>query len=352
MTQKLFTTFLIWMISLGFLFGQDQHFTQFYASPLTLNPALTGSFPGKYRLNMIYRDQGRSSLDVPFTTYSASGDLRFGVNSFRKTKGDAAGVGFVFFNDKSSSVNFFTNYMAVTGAFHKSLSKEGDHLISLGFQAGIAQRNVNYDNFTFDDQFNGTNGYTDPTNEFLPENNFSYGDYAVGLHYSYAPEKGIGVFVGGALHHILEPDISFYAREPVEDNQQESNLYQKYTAHVGLRIPIADQIELYPRALGYLQGPHTNFNAGTNLRIVVDNFNGTALQIGGWVRVTNNDIDVYTSDAIIGLVGLEVNKFLLGFSYDAKLSQLNNGQGLRGAFELSLTFLGEYENDGVMCPSF
>lgn len=352
MQKTLVSTLLILFFSLCSLSAQDQNFTQFYASPLTLNPALTGSFPGKYRLSMIYRDQGRSSLDVPFTTYSAAGDLRFNVRSFNKTKGDAAGVGFVFFNDKSASVNFFTNYMAVTGAFHKSLSKQGDQFLSLGIQAGIAQRNVNYDNFSFDDQFNGTDGFTDPTAEFLPENNFSYGDYAVGIHYLYAPKDKIGVFAGAALHHLLEPDVSFYAREDIEENRNQSILWQRYTAHLGLQIPIGKSIQLVPRALAYLQGPHQALNAGSNIRILVDQFNSTALHVGGWVRVTNNDIDRYTSDAIIGLVGVEFNQFLLGFSYDAKLTQLNAGQGVNGAFEISLTFLGEYENDGVLCPSF
>lgn len=352
MRRTLFPTILLLLMSPLLLTGQDQNFTQFYASPLTLNPALTGSFPGKYRLGMIYRDQGQSSLDVPFRTYSAAGDLRFNVKSFKKTKGDAAGVGFLFFNDRSASVNFFTNYMALTGAFHKSLSARGDQFLSLGLQAGIAQRNVNYDNFTFDDQFNGSNGFTDPTEEFLPENNFSYGDYAVGLHYLYAPEKGIGVFAGAALHHLLEPDVSFYAREDIEENRNSSILHQRYTAHLGLQIPLGTRIQLVPRALAYLQGPHQAFNAGSNLRMVVNTFSNTAVHVGGWVRITNNDIDRYTSDAVIGLVGLEFNQFLLGFSYDAKMNRLSAGEGINGAFELSLTFLGEYENDGVLCPSF
>ena len=31
-------------------YGQDRLFSQFYASPLTLNPALTGAFEGRYRV--------------------------------------------------------------------------------------------------------------------------------------------------------------------------------------------------------------------------------------------------------------------------------------------------------------
>ena len=37
--------------------AQDIHFSQFYASPLTLNPAATGDFKGDWRINNIYRKQ-------------------------------------------------------------------------------------------------------------------------------------------------------------------------------------------------------------------------------------------------------------------------------------------------------
>ncbi|HQU60103.1 MAG TPA: type IX secretion system membrane protein PorP/SprF, partial [Saprospiraceae bacterium] len=52
--------------------AQDQHFSQFFASPLTLNPALTGTFDGKYRVAFIYRDQD------PYKTFAGAIDLRFG----------------------------------------------------------------------------------------------------------------------------------------------------------------------------------------------------------------------------------------------------------------------------------
>ena len=38
-------------------FGQDPHFSQFFSSPLTLNPALTGKFDGVFRAAGNYRDQ-------------------------------------------------------------------------------------------------------------------------------------------------------------------------------------------------------------------------------------------------------------------------------------------------------
>jgi Type IX secretion system membrane protein PorP/SprF len=50
------------------LFAQDPQFVQFYASPLQLNPAMTGVHPGKWRVIANYREQWNSILDSkPYT---------------------------------------------------------------------------------------------------------------------------------------------------------------------------------------------------------------------------------------------------------------------------------------------
>jgi len=45
--------------------AQDPHFSQFYAAPLYLNPALAGTSAGNYRVGVNYRDQWRGALDNP-----------------------------------------------------------------------------------------------------------------------------------------------------------------------------------------------------------------------------------------------------------------------------------------------
>ncbi len=337
------------------LIAQDQHFTQFYASPLTLNPALTGAFGGKYRVAIIYRDQWRNVLDNPYVTMGGAIDTRFTLNSRRKRSKDAFGVGVQFFSDRVPSIDFSTNQINISGAFHKSLNKNADQFLSLGVQLGIAQRNVNYERIDFGDQFNGNNGYTEPTGEVLPENNFSYGDISVGLHYSSAPRKGVGFFIGGAMHHLLEPQVSFYIdRNPRDGTQFNGNnkLLRKYTAHFGVQIPVGERVQVLPRAMAYMQGAHLAANAGTNLRLLVDDISGTAVHVGGWVRSVRNEDDKFSLDAVVALVGLEFNNFLLGFSYDANLNYLGTSGQRQGAFEISLAFLGQYEDETVLCPKF
>jgi type IX secretion system PorP/SprF family membrane protein len=333
--------------SLTLLNAQDQHFTQFFASPLTLNPALTGAFDGKYRVAFIYRDQ------EPFTTFSSAIDLRFGLSRKGKNYKDAFGVGVVFYNDKVAEVGYSNNNINITGAFHKSLSKRNDRFLSAGLQLGIAQRNFNYESFTFEDQFAGASGYSNPSSEILPANNYAYSDFGVGINYTYTPARKTAIFAGASIHHVLEPELSFYDDPDDPELSNSNTLFRKYSAYLNLSIPFGEGgVRFQPRALVYSQGPHLALNTGANLRILLDDITGTALHVGSWIRPVNNVTDELTLDALIGMVGLEYQSFMLGFSYDAQLEAIGAVRDRRGAFEISIAYLGEYEDETVLCPKF
>jgi len=56
--------------------AQDPNFSQFFASPLTLNPALTGKFDGSFRVAGNYRNQW-PTINNAFVTKTVSVD--FGI---------------------------------------------------------------------------------------------------------------------------------------------------------------------------------------------------------------------------------------------------------------------------------
>lgn len=351
MKQFTLILFLVSIIIVG-AEAQDKHFTQFYAAPLTLNPALTGAFNGRYRFSAIYRDQWRGVLENPFTTFAAALDLRFPVSSFGANSKDGVGVGLLFFTDKVPEVDFSTNQIALSGAYHKALDSRSNQFLSLGFQAGLTQRNVNYTDLIFSDQFDGTTGYGGASGENLPANNFSFADFSIGLNYTLAPDKGVGLYLGAALHHMTQPQVSFYYDEEEPEESISNKLYRKFTGHIGLQLPLSSSIQLLPRAVVNMQGPHVEINAGTNVRFRLGEYGSTALHLGGWARPVRNEDQRLNLAAAILMVGIEYNSVLLGFSYDASFSELQVNQFNRSAFEISIAYLGEYSDDALLCPKF
>ena len=333
--------------------AQDIHFTQFYASPLLLNPALTGGFDGQLRASTIYRDQWRGALETPFVTTTAALDFRFPLKVGGRQSGDAASAGIVFMNDKVKEYDFTHNQIMVSGGYHKMLDKRTNQILSGGVQVGIGQRNINYSGLAFQDQFsinpNGTSGYFGDSREALPTNNITFFDASVGVNYSYAPRGMAGVYAGAAVHHINEPDISYFSRD--DDSLEPQALDRKYSIHIAGVLPLSSTLSLQPRALAQVQGESIQAVLGSNIRMQFDDFSSTALHIGSWVRGVKN-VEGFGTDAVVALLGIEYHNFLLGTSYDIGLSEFTAGSRGRGALEISIAYLGNYENDSLLCPQF
>lgn len=340
-------TALYFLLFLGKIGAQDKHFTQFYAVPLTLNPALTGNMEGKYRVGLVYRDQWRKVLDEPLKTFGISSDLRLRIPGRRKYRSkDQIGIGLQFTNDKTGVLDFSTTQLSLSAAYHKALDQAGKQFLSAGIQYGLTQRNVNYGSLDFHDEFNGLNGYTEGTGENLPENNFSYNDFSTGLNYSGTFSSGYGLYVGAAYHHFLSPVVSYYGG--TEEGQK---LFPKLSAQLATQIPLSDRVFLLPRALFATQGPHMEINAGTNLKFKFGEYGGRAFHVGTWARPVKNDTGLGL-DALVLMTAFETGNVLVGVSYDLNLKAATKYGKRQGAFELTLTYLGEYENEEILCPKF
>ena len=80
--------------------AQDPNFSQFFASPLTLNPALTGKFDGSFRVAGNYRNQW-PTINTAFRTATASFDIAILQNKLPYN--DQFGVGVMGFTDRSAN---------------------------------------------------------------------------------------------------------------------------------------------------------------------------------------------------------------------------------------------------------
>src|SRR5258705_5213897 len=168
------------------VFGQDLHFSQFMNSPLVTNPANTGFMPeGDYRLGINYRNQWASVMTIPYKTMSAFGDAQILQND---NNNGWLGLGGVILRDVAGSGNLTSTKVYGSVAYHQLISSGS--LLSLGFNVGWANKQINVSNLKLPDQFDGK--FFDnklPTGVVLASNNISYLDIQAGLNYAYFPNE-------------------------------------------------------------------------------------------------------------------------------------------------------------------
>ncbi len=342
--MRLFICLFVLLFTCEFSKAQDFHYTQFYATPTTINPASTGLFDTKYRVSLQYRDQGRGVLEYPYRTFSGAFDLKFDGLSITQAK-DYIGVGLLFYTDRMSGFEFNTTFMGISAAYHKALNAESNQYLSLGLQGGALQRGVLFDNFIFQDQFNGTTGFTFPTREQLPDNSRTVGDFSVGLQYVYAPAKSVSFTVGGAMQHIFAPRITF--KELV--NTTLTNFHRRYNIHLSSNIPLKYNQFLIPRLYAAAQGPHLETVASVQYKLGVGE--NSFLYFGPNLRMVKNTstTSAFGLSDVSAMFGIEFNRINLNFSYDYSLKAYRTGLG---AFEFSIIYSGNYENEDDFCPTF
>jgi len=101
---------------------QDIHFSQFYFSPLTLNPAQTGFFNGKHRIAANYKSQWkRATGGDPYVTFSGSYDMHILERSMKAA--DMAGMGLSAFSDKAGTGDLSTSGVFASFAIFRWLQK-------------------------------------------------------------------------------------------------------------------------------------------------------------------------------------------------------------------------------------
>lgn len=333
--------------------AQDPHFSQFFTAPLMTNPALAGTYEGTFRASAIYRDQWLTALDAPISTTLVSGDVVFDVGGETKRVPDKFVAGLSFYSDQVGVFDLNTNQISLYTAFHKALDQRKRQYIGGGVQVGMMQRNINYEDLTFEDMFNSSNGYTNPTTEILPANNFGHFDFGLGLNYSISPAKGNRYFIGVAAHHLTGANVSFYRSDdrPDDNLQTVSTLHTRYTATAGTSIEMSNYVRVEPRALYMIQGPHTEVNVGTNVRWRVPSADDKYLHFGPWIRATDNVLG-WGAQSLIMSAAYEKGGFILGVSYDHNLRDVVTDRLGLNALEVSVTFIGNHDNDNDICPKF
>ena len=327
-------TIMVLLVSLGAK-AQDPHFSQFFASPLTLNPAFTGKFDGQWRLTANHRDQW-PSIPKAYVTTSASFD--FPILKNKIPEGDVFGVGLSGVSDASANNQLKLNYGSASMSYHKSLDENGYNTIGAGFQATYSSLVLDITKLNFEDMLQ-QNGFTGTTSDILTNgNNQSYFDVNAGLLYSGSTNGYNNYYLGASMYHINRPQVSF----------KDKNWYMtgRITIHGGGTLPISDVVTLNTSIIHQIQNKasETTLGAAVGLNANGDINNPTNVYIGTWMRL---------GDAIIPYIGLEVGGLRIGASYDLNISNLKTATSSRGGSEFSIIYIKRpTEVKGIPCPKF
>ncbi|UTW61119.1 PorP/SprF family type IX secretion system membrane protein [bacterium SCSIO 12741] len=300
--------------------AQDVHFSQFYLSPLTTNPANTGHFDGDWRIAANHRNQWRS-LGNPYTTTSLSYDQNVFVYS------EQMAFGLLYLHDESGTVGLKFDKIMLSGAYHKQL---GRHKLRLGIQPGVVIKAVNLNGVSLPEQYDrstGTFNSSLPSSEPAYQDQLTYFDFNAGISYSvnlgtFRPEAGLSFF------HINQPNESFYA--------QTNKLPMRAMLTIRADIDLGKKLVFTPNYLHMIHQKASEILVGANVMVRLNDNKIKASGIYGGM-LFRNGINRNT-DAAIAVVGMKFKHLEVGFNYDFTVSDLQAANNSQGAYEISIVY--------------
>ena len=316
--------------------GQDLHFSQYYNTPLLVNPANTGFNPDfDFRAGVNYRNQW-ASVGSPYKTTSAWGDVKLLGN---RIENGWIGLGGMLWKDQAGSGSLTGTTGMVSLAYHQMLGYNS--LLSGGFSVGYTQKRIDVTKLTFDDQWNGI--FFDaniPSFEPFTTNQVSYVDLQAGINYAYFASENFYFNTGVSVMHINTPRESFFDAS-VSNNE----ISRRYNFFINASVKVVDTWILNPNIYVSMVGNSREILAGINANRDLGDNGARQLIMGVYYR--NND-------AIIPLFGYQINDLKMTFNYDATISTLSKSNLTRGAYEISIVKSGIFPSSQgrqTRCPS-
>ncbi len=316
--------------------AQDLHFSQYFNTPLLVNPANTGFAPDvDWRAGINYRNQWASVTPNPYKTMSAWGDVQLFNNRFPD---GWVGLGATLLKDVAGSGSLSATRGFASIAYHQLLGLKS--LLSGGFNVGFVNKRIDISKLTFDNQWNGKFfDVTTPSGESFAANSVTYLDIQAGLNYAFFPSENAYFNAGFSAMHLNRPKESFFAEE-FEDTRLDPRLTIFLNGSFKLNNQWIINPNVYVSKMGTVYETVGGLNAHYNL-----SGDGSSQLIGGlYVRL---------KDALIPMIGYQWNDLAITINYDATSSSLGTYNQTRGAYELSIVKTGVFSSNGkdVKCPS-
>jgi type IX secretion system PorP/SprF family membrane protein len=302
--------------------AQDLHYSQFYNSPLNINPALTGVFNGDHRFQVSVRDQWRF-VPVPWFTFSGSYDRKIYPKVSQK---HFWGIGANVNHDRQGDSKLNLTSINVSGSYNYILNK--NNILTGGLLVGFASRGFNTDDLTWDKQWDGLAFNPNlGSGENFDLQRFSFIETGAGVNYRYQKTERTKLDLGVGVYHILEPKTNFY------DNDSQ-NLPRHFTFNGVASIKIIDALDIQLHGLHQIQDQYNETVFGGLGKIYINSKRGKELEL-------HLGVGYRTAKSLIPTLAIAYQKiYYASLSYDSDTNDFNDiTKSSKGGPELHFNYI-------------
>lgn len=321
-------------------FAQDFHYTQYFHSPLGVNPALAGAFNGSYRINGVYRSQYWSTADRAFNGFSLNVDAPI-IRGIRKQ--DWVGVGLRIESATAGEAGQKLNFYGLGAAYHLSLDKKQTRILSLGVQygtGGYTYNGVELDQDAFG-SYLATKNLSDQATALQgtgiegDETGGSLSDLTVGVLYNTKnPKTGTDFKIGVGVEGLLNADRA-----------------AKLKGAGGVSIPSGtDKKGIGINAFTSYEFTMTKRASLTSGLYYYTNKKASAVNVNSIMNYKMKPGNELTLHAGLGLrsvragliyLGATIKDIRVGLAYDIDISSAVPGSNGQGGAELAVSYIGK-----------
>lgn len=316
--------------------AQDPIFSQFFASPLTVNPAFAGNSDADWRFMALRRNQWVASGVEPLNTTSLSFDGKL----FRQKNNDQnyIGAGIFFLQDYGLSGAYKSNSFNLALSSHISLDQDDMHSLSVGLGGSYSNTLIDFSQLSFATQLSAAGfNRTLPTNEVYLNNIKPYYAAFGGINYTFRTDKSSFDF-GVAGYRFVRTSRSAL-NDPNQFDQPRYNISANYQTFA------SDRMVFSASTMFAFEKNINSYNMGINLGHFIGDETidePTIFNTGIWYR---------QNEAVIPYIGLVYGNIQGGISYDINTSSGKNFLGPLKTFEFSLVFRSpQKRSNPIPCP--
>jgi type IX secretion system PorP/SprF family membrane protein len=243
--------------------AQDYMLSQYFNSPMSLNPGLTGFMRQDFRAGIIQRNQW-TQAGSPYITSIVSAEASFKLGSVQGVSTESnpyLGVGFQGINDQLGNGLFTTQQALMSLSYIQPFGSFYRHKIGFGLQGGYFRKGLVDDNLFFYNQINREYNVdlSIPSGERFNRNTVNTFTAAAGAHYSFLITKKTFIYLGGSIFNFNRPKEQYNAVD-----SSTFRIKPRTYGNVGMQITITKRLVMNPSIAFQQQYSAREVNIGTS----------------------------------------------------------------------------------------